>query len=209
MSTVNSTATAPVTMKGATTKRELLSAIKADLSKHLFQPLEIGAIVKGSKDTSLRVYSSENSVAFERSNGKSVYNLRSNCFSKSYAEVEAEVIALIQAHPTATVDELREMYYEYKNETVYEASVWEDNKDCHSILAGAPIEGRLCLDKWTDENTGEMRERVRIDRVRDITVRVSASSAPTESSAFDALFSMVDDSVKVSKPVTKRRTVKA
>ena len=212
---MSQTQTQRMTLKGATTLTSLKIAIAERLQSSLFLAPAIGSVASGMKATvkdgktiparNLRVYKGDGNTAFPRSNGKSVWTLRTNCFNMSFPDVLAAVKVLYTAHKD--VNSLREAFYAFMDKSTYEANIWSDNPNIATILQGASIEGVIKLDQWIDESTGEAREKIVLESIKDVTVRVAASSASAESLA--ELFSMADDTVIESKEVKTATTVTA
>lgn len=205
-----------LTLTGAKTIQELRVAIAQRVTTSLFNVPQIGATLSGvrDKDTKaivkpLRVFKGEGNVGFLRSNGKSTFVLRTNSFTKPQKEVSEDVKALINACDTR--DELFEAFTRYLNDNTLEANIWSDNPNLASIFNGASIEGTIIHDTWTDVNTGEPREKIILDRVKDITIRQSAQAADEELSEDLMAFCMADDTAEPepAKPTTGKPATKA
>lgn len=205
------------TLKGATTLTDLKIAIAERLQSSLFLAPQIGAVASGMKATvkgdkaiaakNLRVFKGEGNTAFPRSNGKSVWTLRTNCFNMSFADAVTAVKALYAEH--TDVDSLRDAFYEFMDAGTYEANIWSDNANIATILQGASIEGVIKLDQWVNTDTGEQREKIVLESIKDVTVRVAATVATED--ALEELFSMADDTVvapKKATPAGKKAVVK-
>jgi hypothetical protein len=185
------------TLKGAQTLTDLRQAIIARLHSSKFQSPQVGTVVKGSEEKPLRAYSNAGSQAFERSNGKSVWVLRTNCFTQSFDTIANAIKDLFATHKD--VEALRNAFYQFMDDNSYTANVWSDNPNLNSILGGAPIEGKITLDEWVDKNdkTTE-RERLVLSSIKDLTRRTTASDAKQSLEELNELFAMVDDSVKAA-----------
>lgn len=191
------------TLKGAQTLTDLRQAIIARLHSSKFQSPQVGTVVKGSEEKPLRAYSNAGAQAFERSNGKSVWILRTNCFTQSFDTIAEGIKDLFATHKD--VEALRKAFYEFMDDNSYTANVWSDNPNLNSILGGAPIEGKITLDEWTDDS-GVEHERLVLSSIKDLTRRTTASDAKQSLEELNELFAMVDDSVKAapSKAATKK-----
>lgn len=192
-------------IKGANTLSELRDAIIARFKKSIFVTAEVGNVAVGTKDNPIRGYSRTDQVASARpSVGKSVWTLNTNCFSLPFAQVASAIKEMVATHKD--VEELRQAFYTFSNENTFQANVWSDNPNLATILKGAPIEGKIRFDEWTDAETGELRSKMVLESVKDLTVRSVATVASIED--LDAMFSMVDDSIETetSKVVTKKTT---
>jgi hypothetical protein len=202
---MSQTQTQRQTLKGAATLTALKIAIAERLQSSLFQAPQLGAVASGMKATTkegksipaknLRVYKGEGNTAFPRTNGKSVWTLRTNCFNVSFADAVIAVKEMYAEH--TDVDSLRDAFYAFMDENTYEANIWSDNPNIATILQGASIEGVIKLDEWVDKDTAELRSKVVLESIKDVTVRVNASGASDD--AIEELLSMADDTVVVAK----------
>ncbi len=193
------------TLKGAATLAALKLTIAERLQSSLFLAPQIGAVASGMKATTkdgqsiparnLRVFKGDGNTAFPRSNGKSVWTLRTNCFKMSFSEAVAAVKELYVEH--TDVEELREAFYAFMDDSTYEANIWSDNPNIATILQGASIEGVIKHDQWVDDSTGEAREKIVLESIKDVTIRVAASAATED--ALDELFAMADDTIEAPK----------
>ena len=201
-----------LTLKGAKNIKELRTAIAQRIAGALYHAPEYGAVLSGIKANGsdparpLRLFKGEGNMAFQRSNGKSVYVLRSNCFNDSMKNITEKVKEMFAA--CKTQEELFDAFTSFLNEATYEANVWSDNPNLATILQGASIQGTIKLDEWVDEATGEARSKVVLDSIKDITIRVAARGADADLA--EELFAMADDTVEEpAKPTGKSAPKKA